>query len=376
MGRTKAAGFSCKNGMWGFDTKVKVNGEYLHLKRTGFLTLKEAKESLEIAKNELIESKTNYKKEATINSLLSEYEAMRKMVVDQSTLECDISTFNVYFYPYFKNKSLKDVFKESVIYDWYSKLVSSPKYSNNKKSKVITRMKDVLKFAYQHKYISADTYQDCDVVLYQVKYTKAPEVERVVWTDDEEKAFLSVIKANKRDDLMFRLFLSISPRLGEFLALQPNCFDFEKNKVNIYQQVKNIRGKGYTLTDKLKTHESYRSIAISSSLAQEIKQYITDFGIKDDQYVWHSFRKSTPMSRNTIRRLFDHYCELAKVRRMNLHALRHNQAFRLARVCHTGEEIEIAARRLGHSPSMFLNTYANHANDKKECELLERMSLF
>jgi len=44
-----------------------------------------------------------------------------------------------------------------------------------------------------------------------------------------------------------------------------------------------------------------------------------------------------------------------------------------ASVCHTGEEIEAAARRLGHSPEMFMNTYARHSSDETENKLLERL---
>lgn len=374
MAKTKTHGFrQDTDGTWIIDTKVKVNGVFKHFTKRGYVTLGAAKADFERAKAEFITSKQSYRSIMFFEDLVDEYENMRKIKVDISTAERDMSDFNVYMFPYFKGKLIKDVFKQNVIHNWYRDLVGNPKITNNKKSKVITRIKDLLKFAYMHKYINAEVYQDCDVGIYQVKVSKKPEHERIIWTEDEEKAFLEATSSDKRDSLMFRLFLLTSPRLGEFLALQPCCFDKDKNRIIITQQVKNIRGQGVVLTGKLKTNESYRTIVIPSDLAEELKTYIDDFNIMDNQYIWHSFSKNKPLSRNSVRRLFAYYCDKAGVRQMNLHALRHNQAVKLASVCHTGEEIEVAARRLGHSPSMFMNTYANHTNDKTESELLKRM---
>ena len=372
MARTKTTGFfKEKNGTWTIDTKVKVDGEWRHLKRRGYSSLSEAKDGLEKEKEKYAVSHHSV---MFFDNLIDEYEKSRRYIVNESTLESDQSTFKIHFLPFFKGRLLRDVLNANFISEWYENLIDDEKLSNGVKSKVITRMKDVLKFAYMHKYIDAEAYQDCDVNLYQIKHTKKPLSERVIWTYNEEEAFLKAISKDKRDSLLFRVFLTTSPRLGEFLGLKPSCFDYEKKKIIICQQVKNVKGKGAVLTDRLKTNESYRSISVSQELADELRDYIKDFNIKEDQYLWFTFSKNKPMARNTIRRLFDHYCKKAGVRRMNLHALRHNQAVKLASVCRTGAELEVAARRLGHSPAMFMNTYANHTNDQKELELLERIS--
>ena len=374
MAKTKATGYKQENdGSWSIDTKVKVDGVWRHFHKKGYATLSEAKADFENAKNKFIREKESNHKTIFFEDLVREYEDMRAIIVDQSTLECDRGAFNNYMFPFFRGKLIKDVFNVSTISSWYRELVNNKKYTNNKKSKVITRMKDLLKFAYTHKYINAEVYQDCDVNIYQVKYSKKPMTERVVWNEEEERRFVNALSINKKDSLMFRLFLATSPRLGEFLGLQGRSFDFKRSRIIIDQQVKNVAGKGAILTDKLKTHESYRTIVIPMTLAIELKDYIESFNIKEDQFLWFYTSRNQPVSRNTIRRLFDKYCDIAGVRRMNLHALRHNQAVKLASVCHNGEEIEIAAKRLGHSPSMFMNTYANHSNDEKENILLKRL---
>lgn len=370
--KSKGAFYQDTDGIWGIDTRILVDGQYRHFKKKGYATLSSAKADFERAKEEFIKSKAKHHEVMLFEELLAEYQKMRKVVVDVSTCECDRSTFNNYFLPYFNHKLLKDCLNKETIYNWYHELVDTTKYSNNKKSKVITRMKDLLKFAYMHEFIDAPTYQSCDVQLYQVKYSKQAKVERVVWTPDEENAFFSAVEGSLSDFIMFKVFFTISPRLGEFLALQPQCFDYAKKKITIKQQVKHIDG-GVILTDKLKTHESYRTVMIDSKLADLLQQYIETLGIKDDEFLFFGNNHNMPMARTTFRRKLYKYCELAGVRKLNPHASRHLQATKLASVCHTGEEIEAAARRLGHSPEMFMNTYARHSSDETENKLLERL---
>ena len=47
-------------------------------------------------------------------------------------------------------------------------------------------------------------------------------------------------------------------------------------------------------------------------------------------------------------------------------------AVKLASICQSTEDIEIAASRMGHTPSVFLDIYARHRNEEKQADLLER----
>lgn len=372
--KNKGAFVQYEDLSWGIDTRIKVGDEYRHFKKKGYPTLSAAKSDYERAKAEFISSKSLNKYEVLIfDDLLIEYSKMRKIVVNKSTMGCDQSVFNVYFLPYFGKKLLKDCFNTEAMNEWYHSIVDTPKYTNNKKAKVITRMKDLLKFAYMHKYIDPVIYQDCDVCLYQVKYSKKPEHEKVIWTDEEERAFWDVLQDYPRDNLMFKVFFACGARIGEFMGLQPKCFDYKKRKINICQQAIYIPNEGLVLTDKLKTHDSYRSVIISQQLADEIEDFIQVMSLKDDEYIFFETDKSMPIARTTFRRRLYKYCELAGIPKIVPHTSRHMQATKLAKVCHNGEEIEAAARRLGHSPEMFMNTYARHASDEKEEELLRRL---
>jgi integrase len=307
-----------------------------------------------------------------LSDLIQAYLKMRKLTMNESTVEQDSYLLKKYLTDYFGDDTIKNVINQNAIQQWFDELVNNPNVSAKRQNKVITTIKCFLNFAYTRKYIDASTYQDCDVCLFKVKTSKKSDVERIIWTDQEEKDFINSL-TNPKISLMFRTYLIIATRLGEFLGLQGKSYDYSTARITISQQVKNTVGKGAVLTGKLKTSDSYRTILLPKDLNEEINEYINTFGIKDDDFLWFHKNKKKPFSRTYIRTLFNQQCDKAKVRRMNLHALRHNQAVKLARVCTTGEEIEIVARRLGHSPEVFLNIYANHKNEEKESAILSKL---
>jgi integrase len=361
------------DGTWMIDTKIKIDGVFKHLTKRGYPTLSSAKADFERAKADFISSKSLNKYEIKLlEDLVSEYLKKRKITMNDSTVEQDTYLLNKYILTYFGNVLISEAITQETIQRWFDDLINNPSVSAKRQNKVITTVKSLLNFAYMHKYISASLFQDCDVCLYKVKASKKSNTERIIWTAEEETKFIKALGKGKIS-LMFRTFLVIATRLGEFLGLQGKCYDYKTARIEICQQVKNKVGVGAILTGKLKTSDSYRSILLPKDLNEEIHEYIETVGIKEDDFLWFTTNKNTPYSRTYIRKLFNKYCDKAKVRKMNLHALRHNQAVKLAKICTTGEEIEIVARRLGHSPEVFLNIYANHQNEQKESELLSKL---
>ena len=88
--------------------------------------------------------------------------------------------------------------------------------------------------------------------------------------------------------------------------------------------------------------------------------------------IYFNKSKKKPISRTEIRRKLYHYCELAEVPKITPHAMRHLKAVKLASVVSTTMELESASRLLGHSPSMFANTYANHQKEEIQESLVEK----
>lgn len=363
-----------KNGTWTIDTKVKVNNEFKHLKRTGFRTLTEAKNKYPEIEKDFITKLTYNSSSFTINELVNEYTKTRNYMVNITTLKKDEAVFKCHIIPYFNNLSISEIFTQQKIKNWYEIINNSNQISDQRKTTIIARMKDFIKFAYTHKYISGDAYQDCDVILYRCKVNKKENSERVIWTEDEEKQFLDTIKnTNNKDYIIFLLMLTTGLRIGEFLGLQGKSYDYKNKRLIINQQVVYIGNDGWTLTDKLKTFESYRTVILPTSVNELLHEYIINFNIGENDFIIFACYKEKPMSRTDFRKKLDKYCNISGVRKLNPHALRHNQAVKLSRICKTMDDIENAARRLGHSPSMFANTYAKHQSELKQAELLDRI---
>lgn len=368
--KTKGKFVQTKNGLWDIDTKIKINDTYKHFKRKGYKTLKEAQNDYERAVNEFIKKYSNTYSNLFFEDLFEQFETMREMCVDVSTTQIDKSIYKNYFYNDFHGKLLKDVFNRQEIIKWYSKLVSNTEKTNVRKSKVVVLLKQILKFAYQNLLIDAPTYQVCDVCLYPIKYSRNTRKEKVAWSKEELNTFLKSID-NGTDEVMFRLFFFLATRLGEFLALMPRAYNRQNKTIVIEQQVKNVSGNDtQVLTNKLKTHESYRTIALTDDICNMLNDYIDIVGIKENEFL---FGKTKPLSRQTFRRKLTYYVKKANVREISPHCARHTKATMLASVCKTTQDIEACARRMGHSPSMFMDTYGKHNTQETERELIAKL---
>lgn len=363
------------NGLWSINTTVKVDGEFRHFRKRGYSSLSEAKADFERAKAEFIRNNSNKAEVMLYEDLVSDYNRTRLLSVSEGTQYMTMSMLRKYFEPYFKGQLLKDFLNKDVIKEWHTTLVENPRLSANRINKVIGTAKDLLKHAYANEYIDAKTYQSCDVRLIKIKNRVRERKERVAWSIDELNQFFSVIPHGSQDYVMFKLFFACSPRISEFLALMPRCYDSKRKRISIEQQVScSYRDNGkQVLTDRLKTAGSYRTISLNKELCEMLEKYIADFNIKEDEFLFWGHDRHTAYAKTTFRRRLYNYCDLAGVRRINPHGARHTMAVLLSAVALTGEDIEAAARRLGHTPEMFMNTYANHNSEERESKLFDKI---
>lgn len=373
--KRKGAFVQYADATWGIDTKVKIGDEFKHFGKKGYTTLSAAKADYERAKEEFIEANSNHHEHMFYEELVDEYLKTRSITVAKGTVYMTQSILNTYFLPCFKKQLIKDFIKKEVIKGWHLDVANNPKIGSNRKNKVIGTMRDFIKFAYMNEYVDAKVYQQCDICLLKVKENKSEVKERIAWTLEELNQFFTAIPEGSIDHLMFKLFFTTAPRISEFLALMPRCYDRKTKRISIEQQILysyNNTGKPQ-LTNRLKTKDSYRTILIPDDLAKMLEEYIDDFNIQDDEFLFCGRDRHTSYAKTTFKRRLDHYCDLAGVRRINPHGARHTMAVLLSAVSHDHADIVAAARRLGHSPEMFASTYANHKNDQKEEELLMKV---
>lgn len=362
---------------WYYSTKITLpDGTYKRISGQWFKTKGEAKADFDIKKADAIEQANNVICIKGYDDFIDEFEDYRRHKVCPSTVKIgDSSMISCYFDPFFKGKKLDDAFSRSNVASWYRSLEANNKISANRKNKLISLFKIMMEFAYNSLYIDPKTYQLATVRCYTFKDERPMDKrkERVAWTKGEQKAFLGACGDGTIDNLMFKLFLATAPRLGEFLALMPKCYSHERSSIKVFQQVDYENKGNWNLTDRLKTHTSYREIFFSSDINDLLQQYITDFNIGDDEFIFSGKKDhKSPLSRHAFRDKMTRYAKLAGIRIATPHAVRHMRSTEMSHECETMADLEAVASMLGHSPSVDLNTYASHNTEDRARELIKK----
>jgi integrase len=352
------------NGPWRIDTHIIIDGKNIHLQKRGFATKHEAQESLESLIQEATEKHAQSKSQSalTFEAFSIEFENHRaKAVCNATTSTNDYYITKKYFHTAFDGMTIAEAFSPKKFLAWYEDLADNSKISAERRNKAIRLAKAMLKYAYGKKYIGPETYQDCDVDCLVLKEPHRNEKERVIWNESERHSFLSAIDTNNPDFVMFSLFLETAPRIGEFLGLTADCFNYQKGYIEIKQQVVYESSNSYTLTDRLKSHQSYRKIPLSQSMADTLNHYIESLGIKPRQFLFGPWANhDVPLSRTEFRRKLDTYCKKAGVQRVNPHGFRHMLSTALSKRYTNTAEIEAGASIMGHSTSVELNIYCHN----------------
>lgn len=343
--------YKASNGTWYI--KVKRNGTYIT--KRGFSSKHEA----DLCFDEVVYgvlSQKHLSSLLTMENLWNDYVERRKLIVGAGTLVCDRSNYH-----YFKNLELNRI----SILNFYKELINNSEISSQKKNKIISTLKGVLKCAYYNKKISAELYQDLDVALILPKYEKS-QVEKTAWTEEEIDKFFNVIPYESIYYVLFKVFFELGCRIGELLGLQVSDYDRNRRKMAILRQRIHINGQGYTNTNKLKTSASYRTILLSEEIATLLNEYLDITCKKENELIF-------PVHRNTLRRRMYEFEEKAQILHHTPHSIRHTAAVNFSKSISNFHELEIASKRLGHSPEIFMNTYAKHISDQEEEDLLKKV---
>ncbi|MSS19151.1 site-specific integrase [Pseudoramibacter porci] len=190
------------------------------------------------------------------------------------------------------------------------------------------------------------------------------------YTPEEFNKVLSCVDDPTDKTLIYFLFWS-GCRIGEALALTWNDFDLEENSVSITKNYQMIEGREYISTPK--TPKSKRIILLPQFVIDRIKEYKGKlYGYQPDQRLFKRYKE-------IVAYRFHKAADLAGVRRIRLHDLRHSHASMLINL---GASPLLVAARLGHdSAETTLKIYSHLFPDEQEkirgllenfCEKIEK----
>lgn len=375
MAKKKTAGIKkVGDRQFEIDHVILINDKRVHIRGTGYSSVQEAKESLP----RLIEAKRRSLNAVTtdlkFDDFCDEYERSRSTQIKKQTIESLHYTLGKHIVPSFSGLRVPDALTFERVSKWYREKAISDEYSAERKNKIFTLMRQLIDTAWKRHYISSDTHQDLMSLIENVRLPNCAKKEKAIWTYEQEKKFLSAIPKDSIDYPMFSLFCYLGCRIAEFLALQWKCFDDERGAITIGQQIiQTLNGR--LLSSELKTNESYRINQLSKEMNDLLKKYRSTLNwVEDDDFIFPSpYNSKDPLSKTEFRRRFYKYISLAGVPKIVPHGVRHSKATMLASVCRNAEEIAVGAKFLGHSPTMFMETYVSKSGVSQN-DLIERLN--
>ncbi len=152
------------------------------------------------------------------------------------------------------------------------------------------------------------------------------------WSADEAKLFLRRAPHDHRWYALYAMALMLGMRRGELLGLRWSDVDFERATVRVRHALHRLDGS--LQLGLVKTDGSARMLPLPRPLAAMLRAHkaVQDRDRKVAGRVWqpsgHVFTTSlgTPIEPRNINRHFASWCELAGVRRIRFHDLRHSCA--------------------------------------------------
>lgn len=330
----------------GYATKTLANQGY-----TDFVT-----EYCQLVKNNPIRRQKRAEKGkeiTTIRDLSNVYfSSLRNQIKDATIYEKE-KIFDLIILPRFGDCELKHLSKKN-LYIWQDELWSSknPKtndyYSYKYLSKIRTYFSAFLTWC-------ADRNEGFTNHLLSIKKPKrrTPKKEMQFWTREEFEKFIEVVD-NQTYKTLFSMLFYTGRRKGEVLSLNADDINTNGIKFNKSLTRKTLDDATYKITST-KT-EKVATTPICNPLKKELQEYVVPKG----QFF---FGGDAPLTDNTIRRVFNRYCEIANVKQIRIHDLRHSF---VSMLIHLGANLTVVADLIGDTLAQVTKTYAHLYEEDKQ----------
>ena len=307
------------------------------------------------------------KNKATFACFVRRYQRFRATKVRYASKKQIDAIVNVHMSD-MKDRLVSEVFARSYLSKWRTSIYKKKELSVGYRNRAISAVLAMAKQAHAWQCISSSMYRDAVSALEPIGNQQGRKKEKSIYTKEQIQRFLSCID-DEEERLMFDLFAYLGCRIGEFLGLTWGCFT-DKGEIVIQQQCTYEGKDRWVLTSALKTKESYRTCPLPERLRVELERRRIQnpsrfiFSLKDDH--------RSPFGETTFRNRLDFYIAKAGLPRLTPHCFRHSKATMLLEVCQNMEEVKSAARFLGHSATMLLDTYG-HAKEETLNKILARL---
>lgn len=203
--------------------------------------------------------------------------------------------------------------------------------------------------------------------FYQLKENPCKKVDKMgranakelnFWTKDEYEQFIQgFTEEEEMYRIIFQMLFWLGCRVGELLALTSEDIDFENGTVSISKTYYRRNQTDYITPPK--TESSNRKITIPKFLQEELKNFL------DRQYGLTPEERIFPITDRAIQKKMKQKTELAKLKPIRVHDLRHSH---IALLIEKGMQPLVIAQRVGHdSVNTTMNIYGHlYPNKQKQ----------
>lgn len=354
------ASFMKRNGKWSVRFYIKINGEDVLKRLSGYDKKPDAEAAYFAFKTEN-EGRNLKSSKLLFSELILHYRSFKKTRVKESTFLSIEGTISLYLLPFFEKRDVMKLSKKDM-YAWQNWLTA---YSRNGKKLSTQTKKKVLAYLVNIFNYAVDVFDmPFNIATKSIRFQKTEIKEEMkIWTEENFLKFIKTFDIEKPLDFMYQtyfLFLYLTgTRRGESLALTWQDVNFEQGIVKITKSVTfETRERDVYRITTPKNASSVRTVYLPPNLVEQLNQLRE--GAKKDEHFENTdfvFYGCRPLPRTSILRKLDEHAAQAEIPRIRVHDLRHSH---VSLLIHHGHSIVAIAKRIGHSNiEQTLNTYAH-----------------
>ena len=251
-----------------------------------------------------------------------------------STLETKKNIFAKHIFPTFRNVRIDEITSDD-IYHWQLaiKEAKSPQgkpFSEAYLRTIQCQLNSIINYANSKGYLKANPLAD-------IKNMGVKDKRVEFWTIDEYEKFAYQAMVDPEFYYCYEVLYWCGLREGEMLALTRNDIDFDARTIRINKTFSQHHGKDIVSTPK--TESSVRKVSIPDFLCDELKEYLALLYNNDpDERIFKC-------TKSTLTKHFRNYTELAGLKPITIHGLRHSHVSLLISKRYDIFEV---SKRIGH----------------------------
>lgn len=352
-----------KNGKIVFDVRFRVltiDGNEVQkclsgytnktLAKQGYLDF--VKEHCELVKRNPIKKKNLDKEIPTVDELIRQYMATLSNVNKDSVIYDKSKIFRLFIIPNFNDTKINLLTKER-LYEWQDKIwaMTNPKTGEYYSFKYLCKIRGHFnafltwvekRYDYKNHLTNIDKPKN-----------QTAKKEMQFWTREEFEKFISVV-----DDPMYHALFTfmffMGARKGELFALSPS--DVKPTSITINKSIdRRTYGKGMWKITTTKTNKT-SSTPVCKIVQNEIKRYQPEKNAK------FYFGGDSPLPPSSVTRKFEKWIELAGVKRIRIHDLRHSF---VSMLIHNGANFMVVADLINDTVEQVVKTYGHLYQEDK-----------